>query len=122
MKQRCTNPRSKFFAYYGGRGITICADWIDSFENFLKDMGEKPEDMSLDRINNNGSYEPGNCRWATKKEQQNNLRSNRIYNLYGKDFTISQLSEKFGIHRNTLDRRLKLGIPVIQAVIPPKKY
>lgn len=74
MKYRCSNPRMKTFKYYGGRGITVCERW-NLFENFLADMGRKPgPKYSLDRINNEGSYEPTNCRWATQSEQIRNRR------------------------------------------------
>jgi hypothetical protein len=75
MKQRCYNPNNKFYYNYGGRGIIICDRWINSYENFLKDMGRKPDrSYSIDRINNNGNYEPSNCRWATSFQQIHNRR------------------------------------------------
>lgn len=78
MKQRCSNPDHDSYERYGGRGITVCDRWVDSFENFLADMGRKPSAAhSIDREDNDGNYEPGNCRWATGVEQQANRACSR---------------------------------------------
>lgn len=74
LKQRCYNPNSQRYKDYGGRGIKVCDRWINSFQNFLDDMGERPKGKSIDRIDVNGNYEPSNCRWASPIEQSHNKR------------------------------------------------
>ena len=77
MKDRCFNSRNKNWNRYGGRGITVCPQWKESFERFLLDMGESPKGLTIDRINNDGNYEPGNCRWTTYTVQANNRKQKR---------------------------------------------
>jgi hypothetical protein len=78
MKQRCLNPNHGEYKNYGGRGITVCPRWVDSFANFVSDMGERTDGLTIDRINVNGNYEPDNCRWADWFVQNNNQRKHLI--------------------------------------------
>lgn len=108
MLQRCSNPRNEKWHRYGGRGISVCDRWKE-YENFLADMGPRPPGMTIDRENNNGNYEPGNCRWATQKTQGNNRGNNRIFCIDGVDMTLSEASRKFGISKVTVRSRLSYG-------------
>jgi hypothetical protein len=111
MKDRCFNPVHKSFPYYGGRGITVCAVWRDSFVNFLQDVGLRPSpDYSLDRYpNNNGNYEPGNVRWATTVQQQQNTRKNRFFIYEGEVLCLSTLAKKLNLNSGTLWYKLRRG-------------
>lgn len=111
MIKRCTQESSINFHKYGGRGISICSEWM-AFENFLKDMGRRPAGMSLDRIDVNGNYEPNNCRWATAKQQNRNTTCNRMLNYKGKDYCLAELAETLGISTQTISRRIEKGVPI----------
>ena len=109
MKTRCLNSNNDNWKYYGGRGITICERWLESFENFLADMGERPKDTTLDRINSEGNYEPSNCKWSTIKEQINNrkytvsddiVRSIKI--LLSKGVSQKMLANHFNLSESTI--------------------
>lgn len=118
MTQRCTNPNDEAYRHYGGRGITICARW-KGFENFLADMGERPNGLTLDRFpNNNGNYEPGNCRWATAKQQANNTRNNRLITFDGRTRTLAEWSDLLGLSQRTLWQRLQHW-PIEKALTQP---
>ena len=107
MKYRCHNPTNVSFKMYGGRGITVCERWLTSFENFIEDMGRMPQGKySIDRIKNDGNYEPNNCRWATDVEQANNKRSNHLINVFGELLTTAQAALKYDISAKILRQRI----------------
>lgn len=116
MRSRCNNPNVPAYKDYGGRGIKVCARW-DDFNNFLADMGPRPEGKSLDRWpDKNGNYEPGNCRWATMKEQQRNRRDSTRHVIGGVAATLAEWCEVYGVAYTTAARRISLGVPVEQAL------
>lgn len=116
MRQRCTNPRNTHWRHYGGRGITVCDRW-SSFEAFLEDMGRRPSrGLSLDRIDVNGNYEPGNCRWATAVEQARNQRRSRVLTAFGRTQHIAEWAQQCGLTMEGIARRLRIGLPPEQAV------
>jgi hypothetical protein len=111
MKQRCTNPNSMHYPTYGGRGITVHPAWIDNFEQFLVDVGRAPETaLSLDRINNDGNYEPGNVRWATRKEQSNNRRETISAEIEGRTLPLADLAREYGVAYMLVFQRYKRGL------------
>ncbi len=108
MKARCYKTDHNSYQNYGGRGITVCERWLNSFEAFLQDMGERPSiKHTLDRIDNDGNYEPGNCRWATPEEQHNNRRDSRFLTHDGKTQTAAQWAREVGIPYITFMARLR---------------
>lgn len=110
MRSRCNNPKAPNYKYYGARGIKVCDRW-QKFENFLSDMGRRPgPEYSIDRIDNNGDYEPGNCRWATRSEQRNNTRSIRPVEFNGEIYSLADLSRLSGITKGALKSRLNNGL------------
>lgn len=121
MRRRCQNPTHPRYADYGGRGIGVCERWA-SFENFLADMGRRPSPThTLDRINNDGNYEPSNCRWATKREQTLNSRHARMIEFNGRTQCMTDWAAEIGLKTTTLWQRLNLGWPVERALTEPKR-
>ena len=111
MLQRCYNPKHTNYRDYGGRGIKVCDRWRESFENFLADVGERPSPKhSLDRIKNDGDYEPGNCRWATRKEQHRNMRSNIRLVVNGRQVCLVDLENLPNATRHNLKKMLAEGM------------
>lgn len=122
MKQRCLNPNGARFHRYGGRGISVCDRWRNSFENFFKDMGPRPDGLTLDRIDNDGDYKPGNCRWATRAQQQSNRSANHMVEAFGERMNVTQWALRTGIKRNSIYNRLKSGWPAEIALSAPPNY
>lgn len=118
MLSRCYSKNRACYKDYGGRGITVCDRWRNSFKAFLEDMKKRPSlKHSIDRWpNNDGNYEPGNCRWATPEEQHNNTRSNRLLTFEGQTMTLSQWANKKGISKSGLRYRLNGGMSVGEAL------
>ena len=108
IKSRCYNPNVYNYNNYGGRGIAMCDRWLNSFENFLLDMGDRPSAKhSIDRINSNGDYEPSNCKWSTTKEQSRNLRTNHWIKYDGERLILSDWANKLNATPSNLSRMIK---------------
>jgi hypothetical protein len=123
MRQRCNNPNCAVYSYYGGRGITICKRW-NAYANFLADMGERPDNCTLERKRNSRGYSKGNCVWASRRAQQNNTRGNRRVRAFGERKTASQWArdERCAVTRAALYERLQAGIrPEIAITTPPQQ-
>jgi len=111
MRQRCSNPNTNGYKRYGGRGIKVCSRWLgsDGFGNFFSDMGERPEGMTIDRIDGDGPYTPDNCRWADRITQDRNRKTAVILTHDGQSLMVSEWARNLGGHRNLIYRRLKAG-------------
>ncbi len=123
IKTRCNNPNDVTYKRYGGRGIKVCDEWLNNFQAFYDwaMANGYSDDLTIDRINTNGNYEPSNCRWSTQKEQQNNKRNNRLITYNGQTKTIMQWSQEIGIKHATLLRRIDKGWSVERALNTPLK-
>ena len=120
MKQRCLNPKHKSFPDYGGRGIQVSPEWAASFEAFYADMGEPPSpDHTLDRIDNEGPYAAGNCRWATSEVQHNNRRDSKLLTHAGVTRTQAEWSKLTGLSRLAIQQRLLRGWDVARTLTTP---
>lgn len=126
MVNRCYNEKVKNYSRYGGRGIKVCPEWLDSFETFYKDMGPRPtSDHSIERRDNDGNYCPDNCHWATMKEQANNKSSSVRYDDgTGIMRSITEIAELAGVPRATVASRVyaNKGVPIMSASREPIKY
>jgi hypothetical protein len=121
MVARCTNPKRPDYRYYGGRGISVCDRWRNSFAAFVEDMGPKPADMSIDRIDNSRGYEPGNCRWATRHEQMQNTRATRLLTKDGETHGLNEWARRLGMTHASLQGRLRRGWSVDRTLAQAKR-
>lgn len=119
MRWRCTNRNRRDYVRYGGRGIKVCDRW-SHFANFMADMGLRPEGMQLDRVNNDGNYEPSNCRWATPKQQARNRSNNNPITFNGETKTRAEWCEQLGLTKHAIRHRLRKGWCIEEAVTTPK--
>lgn len=117
MRRRCRNSNHKRPDYknYAGRGISYCSEW-ESFSSFLNDMGERPENTTLERVDNNKGYSKENCIWANRKSQERNKRTNRVFSIDGKMMTVVEISEKYGVNYYTLHSRIRRGWDILKAI------
>lgn len=112
MCNRCHNPNATDYQHYGARGIVVCDRWRYSFQNFLDDMGERPSNLTIDRYpNNNGNYEPSNCRWATDSQQRRRRRNSRLVTFNGETKPLYDWCDQYGVNPCAVQQRLRMGWP-----------
>lgn len=117
IKKRCFNVNDSFYHRYGGRGISVSERWLNSFENFYADMGPRPSDKhSIDRINNDGNYEPGNCRWSSYEDQAKNKSTTRYVSYNDKEIDLSSMAKLADVDYSKLKYRLNLGLSAEEAI------
>lgn len=118
MRHRCSNPNMPYFSHYGGRGIAVCEEWFHSFPTFLHDMGKKPKDHTLDRIDNDGNYEPSNCRWANKHDQNVNRRylGRKLHTMDGKSQRAGKWAKEYNKDRRVICMRTNNGWTIEEAL------
>lgn len=119
IKDRCTNPNDPAYPRYGGRGIKVCERWINSFENFFEDMGDRPAGQSIERVDNDGDYDPSNCVWASRTVQNRNKSTNRLIAHAGAVRCLNDWAAITGINRDTLRSRLDKGWSAADALSVP---
>lgn len=119
MKARCLNPHNISYVNYGGRGIVVCERWLNSFENFLADMGPRPKGRSIERVNNNGNYEPANCVWADAKTQAMNRRGLRLVAISGRVLSVAAWSRELNMPLTSVRNRIARGWSAYRALTEP---
>ncbi len=119
IKTRCYNKNRDDYQYYGARGITVCDRWLESFEHFLEDMGERPSGHTIERLDFNKGYEKSNCVWATASQQANNKRNNVRISYLGQTKTASQWSRELGFSAGALAGRLRRGWEINDETMTP---
>ena len=121
MLNRCYDKNMPTYKRYGGRGIRVCREWKKSFSAFFKSMGPRPKGFSIDRIDNNGNYEPTNCRWADRVTQMRNTRNNKMYTAFGKTQCLAAWAEESGVNKITLSNRIRTGVDFKTAISTPSR-